>query len=68
MKKILLPLMFVAIVIGLFEQSKAQPNIYIQCAAIILFMVGMMQLSAKTPSKHTETEELKEEDDANQGE
>ena len=58
--------MLIAILVGLYEQSKAQPNIYIQCAAIILFMIGMMQLSAKTPSKHTESEE-KEEDDDNQG-
>ncbi|RKS02631.1 MULTISPECIES: hypothetical protein [unclassified Flavobacterium] len=57
MKKIVLPLMIVAIGIGLYEQSKAQPNLYIMIVAIVIFMYGMMRLSAKTPSKHSETEE-----------
>jgi len=48
--------MLVAIVVGLYEQSKAQPNIYIVCIAIVVFMYGMMQLSARTPSKHADTE------------
>jgi len=49
--------MIVAIGIGLYEQSKAQPNLYIMIVAIVIFMYGMMRLSAKTPSKHSETEE-----------
>lgn len=57
MKKIVLPLMILAIGIGLYEQSKAQPNLYIMIVAIVIFMYGMMRLSAKTPSKHSETEE-----------
>lgn len=55
--------MFLAIVAGLFEQSKERPNIYIQIVALVIFMYGMMQLSAKTPSKHSEPEN--EEKDAN---
>lgn len=49
--------MILAIGIGLYEQSKAQPNLYIMIVAIVIFMYGMMRLSAKTPSKHSETEE-----------
>ncbi len=61
MKKFLIPLMFVAIVIGLFEQSKDKPNIYILCAAVAVFMFGMMQLSSIIPSKNQGKEA--EEDD-----
>ena len=53
--------MFVAIIVGLFEQSKDKPNIYILCAAVAVFMFGMMNLSNKIPSKNIEEEK---EDDA----
>jgi len=55
--------MFSAILVGLYEQSTAKPNIYIQIVTLVVFMYGMMQLSAKTPSKNTEPEN--EEDDVN---
>jgi outer membrane biosynthesis protein TonB len=63
MKKLILPVMFLAILAGLYEQSKERPNIYIQIVALVVFMYGMMQLSAKTPSKHSEPEN--DEEDAN---
>lgn len=53
--------MFIAIIVGLFEQSKDKPNIYILCVAVAIFMFGMMQLTGKVPSKNTEEEK---EDDA----
>jgi hypothetical protein len=62
MKKLWIPFMFVAIIVGLFEQSKDKPNIYILCAAVAVFMFGMMNLSAKVPSKNQPEE--KEEEDA----
>ena len=58
--------MLVAIIVGIYEQSQAQPNIYILIVTIVIFMYGMMQLSARTPSKHIETEN-EEEEDANEG-
>ena len=58
MKKLAIPFMFVAILVGLFEQSKTKPNIYILCATVIIFMFGMMQLMSKVSSKK---EEIKEE-------
>ena len=52
MKKLLIPIMIIAIVIAFYEQSKEQSNLYIQIIAIVIFMYGMLRLSAKTPSKN----------------
>ena len=57
MKKFLVPLMFVAIIAGLYEQSKDKPNVYILCLAVILFMYGMMNLSARIPGKNQKEEQ-----------
>ena len=54
--------MFLAIVAGLFEQTKDKPNVYIEIVALVVFMYGMMRLSAKTPSKHIELENEEEDD------
>ncbi len=56
MKKLLIPMMIVAIIVAIWEQSKADKNIYIMIIAIVIFMYGMMRLSAKTPSKNDENE------------
>lgn len=56
MKKLFIPFMFVSIIIGLFEQSKDKPNIYILCGSVAVFMFGMMQLTSKVPSKNKEKE------------
>ena len=56
--------MFIAIIVGLFEQSKDKPNIYILCASVAVFMFGMMQLTSKVPSKKDEKEK-DEKDDIN---
>ena len=52
MKKFIIPIMIVAITIALYEQVSAEKNVYIMVIAIVIFMMGMMQLSAKTPSKN----------------
>lgn len=57
MKKMLLPVMIIAIVIAFYEQSLEKKNVYIFIVAIAVFMFGMMKLSAKTPSKNQEKEE-----------
>jgi hypothetical protein len=62
MKKLIIPFMFIAIIVGLFEQSKDKPNIYILCGAVAVFMYGMMNLTNKVPSKHQEEEKEKEND------
>ncbi len=57
MKKLLLPIMIIAILIAFYEQSLKNKNVYISIIAITVFMFGMMKLSAKTPSKNQDKEE-----------
>ena len=57
MKKVLLPVMIIAIIIAFYEQSLEKKNVYIQVISIVVFMIGMMKLSAKIPSKNQEKEE-----------
>ncbi|MDH4402752.1 MAG: hypothetical protein QE264_00740 [Flavobacterium sp.] len=57
MKKVLLPIMIIAIIVAFYEQSLEKKNVYIQVISIVFFMIGMMKLSAKTPSKNQEKEE-----------
>ena len=57
MKKFIIPIMIVAITIALYEQVSAEKNVYIMVIAIVVFMIGMMQLSAKTPSKNQDKED-----------
>ncbi|MFC5683929.1 hypothetical protein ACYE2N_02210 [Flavobacterium sp. MAHUQ-51] len=57
MKKIIFPIMFIAIVVAFYEQTAAEKNVYVTVIAMAVFMFGMMRLSAKTPSKNPEKEE-----------
>lgn len=57
MKKLVLPFTLVSIIVALYEQSKEKPNVYILCIAIVIFIYGIMRLSAKTPSKNQEEKE-----------
>ncbi|AWI26573.1 hypothetical protein [Flavobacterium pallidum] len=57
MKKILIPLIFVSIFLALYEQSKAQPNVYVMIGAVAVFMFCMMRLSAKIPSKNQDKDD-----------
>jgi hypothetical protein len=56
MKKLVLPFVIVAIALGLYEQTKEKPNTYVLVITVLIFMYGMMKLSAKTPSKNIEKE------------
>ena len=56
MKKFIIPIMVVAIIIALYEQVTAQKNVYVMVVAIVVFMMGMMHLSAKIPSKNQDKE------------
>lgn len=49
--------MIIAIIVALYEQVSADKNVYIMVIAIVVFMMGMMQLSAKTPSKNQDKED-----------
>lgn len=57
MKKIYIPIMALAGVFALYEQSKEKPNLYIMIFAIVIFMYGMMRLMAKVPSKNQNNSE-----------
>ena len=57
MKKLVIPFTLVAIIVGLYEQSKDKPNVYVLCITIVIFMYGIMKLSAKIPSKNQEEKE-----------
>ncbi|WP_068843158.1 hypothetical protein [Flavobacterium chilense] len=57
MKTFKILIMILAISVALYEQVSPEKNIYITVIAIAVFMFGMMQLSAKTPSKNQDKEE-----------
>jgi hypothetical protein len=57
MKAFKILIMLLASSVALYEQVSAEKNIYIMIIAIVVFMYGMMQLSAKTPSKNQDKEE-----------
>lgn len=57
MKKIVILLMIGAIIIAFYEQVSPDRNVYVTVIALVVFMYGMMQLSAKTPSKNQEKED-----------
>jgi hypothetical protein len=45
--------MFAAAFVALYEQSLGQSkNLYIMIAAIVVFMIGLMRLMSKVPSKN----------------
>jgi uncharacterized membrane protein YfhO len=57
MKKFTILLMVLAIGVALYEQTSADKNIYVMVLAIVIFMMGMMKLSSKTPSKNQDKED-----------
>ena len=57
MKAFKILIMILAISVALYEQVSPDKNIYITVIAIAVFMFGMMQLSAKIPSKNQDKEE-----------
>ena len=57
MKRLLIPVMIIAIFIAFYEQSSEDKNVYIMIIAIVVFMFGMMRLSSKTPSKNQDKED-----------
>ncbi|RED26530.1 hypothetical protein BD847_0449 [Flavobacterium cutihirudinis] len=57
MKAFKILIMILAIGVALYEQVSEEKNIYVMIIAIVVFMYGMMQLSAKTPSKNQDKDE-----------
>ena len=56
-KNIYIIVMLLIVALLIWQQTKAQPSIWIQIPAIIIFFFGMSKLSAQTPSKNQEKEE-----------
>lgn len=54
MKKFLFLIMIVAIFVAFYEQNTPKPNVIITCIALVVFMIGMVKLSAKIPPKDTD--------------
>jgi len=53
MKTIYIIVMFAAAFVALYEQSLGQSkNLYVMVAAIVIFMMGLMRLMSKVPSKN----------------
>lgn len=50
-------LMVLAIGVAFYEQTSSDKNVYVMVVAIVIFMMGMMKLSSKVPSKNQEKEE-----------
>jgi hypothetical protein len=49
--------MLIAISVAIYQQVSEEKNIYIMVTAFVIFMYGMMGLSAKTPSKNNNKNE-----------
>ena len=52
MKKFIIPVILAAVLFAIYEQGKDKPNVYFTAIAVVVFMGGMMWLSAKTTSKN----------------
>ncbi len=62
MKFIIYTAVFGLMILALIEQTKSQPNIYIQIIAVLVFFFLMMYLMNKTPSNsHKNNNEPKNE-------
>ena len=59
MKKFLIPILIFSAMIAIYEQSQDCPNLYISCAAFVIFMFSMMKLSSSLPSKNQDDYEQK---------
>lgn len=50
-------MVLIGIIIVVVEQSREVPNLILRIFGIGFFMFGMMQLSAKTPSKNQDKDD-----------
>lgn len=57
MKKLFIPIMILAFVVAFYNQREVKPNVFITVIAVVIFMFGMMKLSAKVPSKNQDDDD-----------
>lgn len=60
MKTIYIILMFVAAFVAFYEQSKAESNVIVMIVAMAIFVIGLMRLMNKVPSKSEQKNEDEE--------
>lgn len=60
MRTIFIILIFAAAFVALFEQSKEHPNKIVMVGAMVIFMIGLMRLMSKVPSKDQKKDEDEE--------
>ena len=54
MKKIIITLVAIAFFFAFYEQTKPKPNVIITVIAVLIFMLGILKLMSKIPSKKPE--------------
>ncbi len=57
MQKFIILIMVLAIGTAFYEQTSEDKNVYVMVVAVVIFMMGMMRLSSKTPSKNQDNNE-----------
>ena len=57
MKKFLIPTLLIAIFVVFYQQTLPVPNVYITCSGLVVFMLLMMKLNSKIPSKEKENQD-----------
>lgn len=58
MKKFLIPLLILSGFFALYEQSQTKPNLYISCAAFVVFMFSLMTVSSKLNKKNDDDNDV----------
>lgn len=57
MRKLVIPIIIIAIFVALYEQGKPQSNLWVKIGATVVFMSGILWLSSKIPSKNQDKNE-----------
>lgn len=57
MKKLLIPISIFAIIVAFYIPQNGKLNVIFTAIAVVIFMYGMMKLSAKTPSKNQDDDD-----------
>ena len=57
MKKIIIPIMLIAVFFAFYTPKESNYHIYVKVAAIVILMIGVMKLMEKVPSKKEEKED-----------
>ena len=57
MKNFLIPTLLIAIFVVFYQQTLPVPNVYITCIGLVVFMLLMMKLNSKIPSKEKENQD-----------